>query len=119
MKRDTFNNLFGSEQPFGIEVNEYLFIPFITHGTKVYFKSRVPTREELETCLHIEMTNKTKWKPNSIELRVQKVNKAREARLVAQVTSVNKYGDPLSCEYDYPTSDIVLLHNICSSLFRL
>eukprot|EP00978_Attheya_sp_CCMP212_P037319 scaffold174968_cov58-Attheya_sp.AAC.1 len=41
-----------------------------TKGTKVLFETRVPTKHELETYEHIEMTSPKPWEPSQ-ELREQ------------------------------------------------
>ena len=55
----------------GIE-HEKLFIPFEKTGACIYFDTRVPSDEELETCEYIELTNdEVPWDPETVELGIQ------------------------------------------------
>ena len=42
----------------GLKIDIQPHIPLTTKGTKIYFKSRVPTKLELELCPHIHLTSK-------------------------------------------------------------
>eukprot|EP00980_Cylindrotheca_fusiformis_P017728 scaffold5568_cov59-Cylindrotheca_fusiformis.AAC.1 len=37
-------------------------------GTKIGFATRVPTRRELENCVHVDMTSKHPWDPRRVHL---------------------------------------------------
>ena len=37
-----------------------------TKGTKVLFDTRSPTRKELATCHHIQLTSKAEWNPTKL-----------------------------------------------------
>jgi len=66
-----WDNPFDRERPFGIELAEVL-IPFDTRGTKVLFKTRVPTQQEIEGCRKMHLTSKVHWNPH--EVRLSEVN---------------------------------------------
>ena len=42
-----WDNPFDKDRPLGIELSD-VFIPFDTQGTKIQFKTRAPTKQELE-----------------------------------------------------------------------
>ena len=58
----TDNNRF-----FGITSDE-AEIPFETKGTIVFFKSRSPTRWEMENCKVLEMTLDSPWNPGEVQI---------------------------------------------------
>ena len=61
------------EEPFGITTFEHLFIPFIMDGTTVYFESRVPTSDEIDSLAHVELTRDDPWDPKRVQLRISSV----------------------------------------------
>ena len=63
------DNPFDKERPFSIQVSDEVKIPLRTNGTKIYFKSRVPTDKELERCPKIQVTSDCYWNPSEVELR--------------------------------------------------
>ena len=52
---------------FGI-TGEDFSIPFEISGTVVFFKSRAPTRWEMENCRTVEMTVDSPWNPNEVNI---------------------------------------------------
>ena len=38
------------------------------------FESRVPTREELADCIHIDMTSSSNWNPGSVEFNISQIS---------------------------------------------
>ena len=71
---DFWNNSYDVNYSLEISVEDKIRIPLSFKGTKLSFKSRVPTNEELNSCLHIEMTSLNPWNPHSVrlgELRAQ------------------------------------------------
>ena len=44
-----------------------VIIPMQATGTIVGFDSRTPTQEELQTCLHIELTSPHPWNPHDVQ----------------------------------------------------
>ena len=66
---DTWDNPFDKSRNFGIEIDNSTFIPFLTKGTKIYFKSRTPTYDELRDCRKIDMTSMNEWNPSEVKLK--------------------------------------------------
>ena len=64
-----WDNPFDKERPFTIQVSNEVEILLCTNGTKIYFKSRVPTDKELEKCPKIHVTSDCYWKPSEVELK--------------------------------------------------
>ena len=62
-----WDNPFDVYHPIGIELRE-LFIPFHTKGTKLLFRTRAPTAQELENCVHLHLTSKKPWNPRRVKL---------------------------------------------------
>ena len=53
----------------GIHVpSESLKIPFILEGVIAGFDSRPPTKDEVDTSLHVERTSDVEWIPNAFSL---------------------------------------------------
>jgi hypothetical protein len=51
----------------GIDLYE-IHIPFLTEGNTIYFSSRVPTKDELDNCRYITLTDDEDWDPTSTDL---------------------------------------------------
>ena len=111
-----WDNPFDKERPFSIEVNDELQIPLITSGTKVYFKSRTPSKIELESCKKIEMTSNKPWNPSCVQLQEVNVHHINQDPVIKQVT-LGMNDQYLYCE-DISTNDI-MLNEISSSLTSL
>ncbi|EEC44126.1 predicted protein [Phaeodactylum tricornutum CCAP 1055/1] len=72
----------------GIETIDGDYIPFELKGRTSLLYSRVPTRHELENCLHIDLTSDQPWDPNSKdwednEQRYTRHDRQRNARYTA------------------------------------
>lgn len=92
--RDPFRDL-------GID-HRKAFIPFETEGACVFFETRVPSDEELETCDYIELTNdEVPWDPEHVELG-NGVPDDKNRRYVRQVRT-----ERLARVYT-PESDLIL-----------
>ena len=63
-----WDNPYDENHNLCIETKE-LDIPLRFIGTKLIFKSRVPTMQELANCTHIDMTSSHDWNPGSVELK--------------------------------------------------
>lgn len=118
-----WDNPFDKERSFGIDVNNELFIPFTTMGTKVYFKSRTPTMEEIRDCLRIEVTCRDTWDPENVVMDVNKVRviSRTEVENIELSTKIRMTKDGLKYyergyAYDNPDSDEAMLHEIDPSL---
>ena len=89
---NVWDNPFDLEHPFSIQVNDDVEIPLNSMGTKIFFKSRVPTEYEMQACPKIEVTSAAPWNPTSVELQAIKTSKS--------------YKDEVNChnvndQYDY------------------
>ncbi|CAJ1962218.1 unnamed protein product [Cylindrotheca closterium] len=62
-----WDNPYDDMHEIGIEATD-LFIPLRSRGTKLLFGTRAPTKKELETCHHIELTSKVPWEPSTVQL---------------------------------------------------
>ena len=69
-----WDNPFDASHTLSIDVDNNLTIPLRTVGTKVMFRTRVPTPYELETSDHIHMTSSTPWNPAEVVMMVQATN---------------------------------------------
>ena len=56
------------DEPLGITIGD-VFIPFEMQGTTIYFDSRTPTDNEIETLPHLVLTRDEPWNPSEVELR--------------------------------------------------
>ena len=113
-----WDNPFDAERPLGIELTQDIFIPFETKGTKIYFKSRVPTEEELHNCTRFELTSLDTWNPEDIDMSINNVETIpRELPITnVRIAEVDTKHNITSYVYDDPTSDEAILHTIDPSL---
>ena len=65
---DLWENPYDKSHELSIDVSDELIVPLRMQGTKLVFESRVPTPEELSTCLLIQMTSSRVWEPASVQL---------------------------------------------------
>ena len=64
-----WDNPFDHERGLSIGPLEYdVVIPLQTQGTKIFFNTRAPTPDELQTCIHINLTSKDDWNPTELQL---------------------------------------------------
>ena len=63
-----WDNPFDPSHPTQIEINDSIIIPLFGSGTKLSFKTRVPSRTELRDCPHITMTSPLPWDPKNITI---------------------------------------------------
>ena len=109
-----WDNPFDHERPFSIQALWNLEIPLMTRGTKIFFKSRVPTENELRECPKVNMTSESPWNPTDVILQEVTSNPAMMTTPMVKRTTFNmndrfKYRDDMS-------SDDILLNEISSSL---
>ena len=64
-----WDNPFDTTRTLSIEVNDELQIPLHMQGTKISFKSRSPTSQELASCPHISVTSSRPWNPTTVLLQ--------------------------------------------------
>jgi len=65
---DLWDNPYDKQRGLEIEVSDELKIPLDIQGTKITFQSRVPTKMELDTCPHVQMTSDRDWQPRTVKL---------------------------------------------------
>ena len=63
-----WDNPYDPDRDLFIEVNEDLKIEMFTKGTKVIFRTRVPTEDELANYQHVILTSKKEWNPTSVKM---------------------------------------------------
>ena len=63
-----YDNPYESDQDrqMGIVINDTKRVPFTSEGTTIFFKSRYPTDDEMETLPHVVLTCETPWDPSGI-----------------------------------------------------
>ena len=63
-----YDNPYESDQDrqMGIVINDTECVPFTSEGTTIFFKSRYPTDDEMETLPHVVLTCETPWDPSGI-----------------------------------------------------
>lgn len=121
-----WDNPFDPHHDMNIETLAHFSIPLQTKGTKIYFKSRVPTESELNNCHHISMTSKREWKPRKVRLSsIESTRSTNYSCIMSQFATIHLP----SCTriisktlYENPTSDASLLHDInpcLTSLYEL
>ena len=86
---DLWDNPYDKQRGLEIEVSDELKIPLDIQGTKITFQSRVPTKMELDTCPHVQMTSDRDWQPRTVKLGKTQSNhyEIMPVRTVEQNTS--------------------------------
>lgn len=97
-----WDNPFDVDHPIGVELPN-LFIPFSTKGTKLLFRSRAPTAQELESCVHIHITSKKPWDPKRVRLSQVEVEQSGQ-----EMISQYEVDDPRSNEFELKSIDPLL-----------
>lgn len=107
-----WDNPYDHERGLCIEGDSFS-IPMHTKGTKVLFTSRAPTQDELNTCVHVELTSPVEWNPYDVSLGQVKTSKQVEP---LQVHIATTYSSSAITEEKYayfdPTSDEALLNDV-------
>ena len=71
-----WDNPYDPVRKLQIDTNDDLVIPLQAQGTKLYFESRVPTRQELSECARITMSSPEPWNPKEVHMKqVQTLNR--------------------------------------------
>ena len=65
-----WDNPYDRERGLGIDVDGTLRVELKCQGTKIFFRSRAPSDEELRTCQHIQMTSDAEWNPETVDMRM-------------------------------------------------
>lgn len=82
---DFWDNPFDRAHDVGIETLDGPTIPLVFLGTKCVFESSAPSREQLQNCVHIEMTSPLPWNPDEVQLMMGSI----ESRLQQQTPGMN------------------------------
>ena len=93
-----WDNPFDQDRGTMIDVGNEISIPLQVQGTKIYWHSSAPTKEELERCPRIVLTSKREWNPETVVLK--------EVQAMTQKRKGNIHLD----------SDMMLLHSVEPSL---
>ncbi len=109
-----WGNPYDSDHRLSIKVHSDLTIPLSTYGTKVGFRTCVPTQEELRDCEHIQVTSSQPWNPSDVVM-IQETDQSvitpwQRRSYPHYHANENRY------EYSDPNSDEALLHEIDPSL---
>ena len=118
---DFWDNPFDHRQTLSIDIPGEIHIPLKYEGTRLFFKSRVPTRDELSTCQHIQMTSPVPWEPSEVQLG-KVTQRSHRSVFCAKVdtrfisTSPSDYFKENVRNYVDPSSDEAILTEINSVL---
>ncbi|KAI2496598.1 Reverse transcriptase (RNA-dependent DNA polymerase) [Fragilaria crotonensis] len=112
-----WDNPYDQARPLSIEVDNDLSIPLCTSGTKIYFRSRVPTVTELAECTHLHVTSPSPWDPSQVTM-LQEMNQGGTAPWKRSLPSASA-SFPLMYEYLEASSDDALLHSVDPSLVQV
>ena len=111
-----WDNPFGHERPFSIQVSDEVSIPLMSKGTKIYFSSRVPTDKELQSCPKIHMTSDHPWNPSEVTLQELKRKPTNDLppmkKILINCNDRFQYREDMS-------SDDIMLNEISSSLTNM
>ena len=102
---DVQDNPYDKEYELGITISNNMFVKFVTSGTKIQFRSRVPTHRELQECHHVELTSSSLWQPHTVQLG--QLNSLSAP--IATYQSKTGYNDDL---YAVTTQDVPLCYII-------
>ena len=112
-----WDNPFDPMHSLSIEVDTSFHIPLVASGTKVGFRTRVPTPEELRHCEHIQMTSPHPWTNPTDVMMVQATHQGGRQPWKRRATAFSDIGHTRS-EYLDAGSDEALLDSIDPSLAR-
>ena len=65
---DFWDNPYDPMHELSIEADGDVHIPLTYQGTKLFFNTRSPTEDELQSCIHISMTSDMPWNPGEVHL---------------------------------------------------
>ena len=111
-----WDNPFDQERPFSIQANDDASIPLESKGTKIYFTSRVPTSEELNSCPKIHMTSDHPWNPSEVTLQEITRDRVKDLPPLRKISS--NWNDQFQHREDV-SSDDIMLNEISSSLTNM
>ena len=112
-----WDNPFDKRQELAIIADDDLQIPLSYNGTRLTFKSRVPTRHELTHCQHIDMTNSFPWEPSQVQLGQVKTCTRRHVFSIKVdehylSTAPSDYSKSEVRMYEDPSSDEAILSEV-------
>ena len=122
------DNPFDHMQDLSLQADRGPVIPLHLQGTKIIFKSRVPTKKELSECEHIEMTNVHPWNPETVilgEMTSSTSHKEYDYNINVMISKAQTTRNPYSTEeyikheFVDPRSDECILHDINPSLIKI
>ena len=99
-----WDNPYDPSCALNIEVSLDLHIPLQMFGTKVTFRTCVPTAYELHSCQHIQMNSARPWNPSDV-LMIQGTDQGGSRSRKRQLSSVNAAVTDRH-EYEYLDADI-------------
>ncbi|KAI2500086.1 Reverse transcriptase (RNA-dependent DNA polymerase) [Fragilaria crotonensis] len=111
-----WDNPYDPDRGLSIDVDASLRIPLQPAGTKLQFRTRVPTADELRTCEHIHMTSADAWNPSEVmmvQALVQGGSAMQWKRQASSASSTQRY------EYVDADCDDALLDSVEPSLVHL
>ena len=111
-----WDNPFDPAHGLSIDVNSSLKILLHASGTKVGFRTRVPTQHELATCEHIQMTSAHPWNPADVVMIQATAQGGRDNPWKRRVIATQASHQPF--EYLEADSDDALLDSVDPSLAR-
>lgn len=123
---DFWDNPYDCHHNTCIEVHDGPTIPLTLDGTKIAFTSRTPTTDELNSCIHINMTSDEPWNPTTVRLgEISTLSTPPVKRLARCVATTYSNTHPMSndmdsvYEYDDNFQSDSILHSIEPSLVEL
>ena len=106
-----WDNPFDPDHSLCIEVHDDHHIPLRSCGTKVTFRTRVPTSDELRTCEHVYMISAHPWNPSNVVMIQQAtVQGGNTPSWKRDFASTNAFSQ--CCEYVDSTSDEARLDSV-------
>lgn len=108
------DNPYDKSRVLGIDHDD-VFVPFETKGSKVCFKTSVPTDYQLNNCPHIIMTDDKEWDPQGIDMGHDRSRKDPDIGNLLSVKSISKKRERE--EYLGITGETdMILGSVCESL---
>ena len=120
-----WDNPFDRTRELSIEIERGPVIPLEFKGTKLMFSSRVPTKDELDRCHHIDMTSPLEWNPSQVvlgEIASDRQKAPPFSVIIGKVTRENNafyIRDADVHGYELGGTDDYLLHSVDPTLIGL
>ena len=102
-------------------------IPLVYEGTKLVFNTRVPSKDELATCPHVDMTSREVWEPSEIILGKVSSSPSSVLRQVFSIkvdeqhATTHEFSRYIKEIYKYsdPSSDEAILNEVNPILIQM